>query len=332
MTALTRRRLMVGGIGAALLVPFGLLAAESGLREHRRSGVAFGTTILLLVLHEDAALAGRALDAAFAEIRAVERAMSLFDTGSELSRLNRDGKIASPSGQLIELLTLSAQMGRLTGGAFDVTVQPYWLAWAGAAKRNRSPGEAELAAAHERVGADGIVLGTGEVSFARPGMGVTLNGIAQGYATDRVIKVLSGLGIAHALLDTGEFGVIGDREGHPWSVAIEHPRRPGHYLGEVSPLTGFLATAGDYATTFSADFADNHIFDPATGRSPRQLASATVIAPTGAHADALSTAVMVLGLDKGLALLRGLAGAQGVLVTKDGQIATTPGAPFRAFA
>jgi len=328
MIAPTRRRLLLAGLGAALATPLARLSASTGLREHRRSGDAFGTTVSMLVLHDDATRAEQALDAAFAEIRAVERAASLFDPDSDLSRLNKQGQIEAPNRRLVELLQLSANVSEITGGSFDITVQPYWPAWAAATALGASPSDSELAAARAFVDRSAIVIEPRIVRLVKPGVGITLNGIARGYACDRVVEILIGQGIAHALVDTDGFGSIGDSGERPWSVGIEHPRKPGTLLGTVAPLSGYLSTSGDYATTFSPDFQNNHIFTPTTGRSPTELASVTVVARSGALADALSTGIMVMGLQSGLELLRRLDGTEGVLVTKDGQLAATPGASF----
>jgi len=159
-------------------------------------------------------------------------------------------------------------------------------------------------------------------------MGITLNGIARGYACDRVMDVLRQHGIEHAFLDTDTAGAAGTNMDRPWSIAIEHPRKPGQFLGDVRPLTGFVSTSGDYETTFSLDFRDNHIFVPATGRSPTELCSATIIAPTGALADSLSPAAMVMGAERTLTFIGAMPGFHAILVRKSGEVLTTPAAPY----
>ena len=141
-----------------MLAPVARLAAAPDLREHRRAGAAFGTTVSLLALHGDAGAAEQSLDAAFTEIRAVERAASLFDPQSDISRLNRDGRLAAPDARLLELLRLSHEAFRLTGGAFDITVQPYWPAWADAAAHGKAPTPEELAQARGKVDLAALVL------------------------------------------------------------------------------------------------------------------------------------------------------------------------------
>ena len=330
MTAQSRRSFMAAAIGAAMFATAHRLAAAPGLWEFRRLGAAFGTTVSMLVPHDDAASARQALDAASAEIRAIERAASLFTPASDINRLNRYGALSAPNFRLVELLRLAAKFHRRTGGSFDITVQPYWAARSTATTLGRAATDAELLAARAKGTFESVAVDRGGIRFVNPGMGIALNGIARGYATDRVIKLLQDAGIRHALIDTDGFGTLGQNRDRPWSVAIAHPRQPGAVLGEIAPLTGFLSTSSDHASAFSPDLRDNHIFTPATGCSPLELASATVLAPTGAQADALSTALMVLGARRGLDLIASLPGRHAIVATKDGKVCFTAGAPFAA--
>jgi len=160
-------------------------------------------------------------------------------------------------------------------------------------------------------------------------MRLTLNGIAQGHATDRVLRALRDHGIEHALINAGELNSLGQTDrGGPWRVGIQHPRRTDAYVA-LADLDGrALATSGDYNSKFSADGHLNHIFDPRSGYSPTQLASASVVAPTATLADALSTALFVLGPEAGLPLLGRHPGAGALLVTKDGELIVTADFPL----
>jgi len=155
-----------------------------------------------------------------------------------------------------------------------------------------------------------------------------LNALAQGFAVDRVLAVLRSHSIQHALVNTGEIGAIGRKEtGEPWTVGIQHPRQPDAYVALASLVDCCMATSGDYAARFSDDYVRHHIFDPANGKSPKESASVTVTAPAGLDADGLATAILVLGRDKGLKLLRTFPKAEAFLVFKDGQTVSTPGFP-----
>jgi thiamine biosynthesis lipoprotein len=129
-------------------------------------------------------------------------------------------------------------------------------------------------------------------------------------------------------VNTGEIGAMGGKEtGEPWTVGIQHPRNADAYVALASLLDCCMATSGDYATRFTDDYVRHHIFDPANGQSPWELASATVTAPAGLDADGLATAILVLGHEKGLKLLRTFPKAEAFLVLKDGQTVSTPGFP-----
>lgn len=286
-----------------------------------RTARAFGSKISITVLHADPPTARDAVDAAFGELALIEQLMSVYRDDSQLSRLNRDGYLDDPHPYLVRVLQFARQTSRQTNGAFDITVQPLWRLFDTARAAGRLPSEGEIAAARGSV--DWQCVEATErrvrlVSDRRPA--ITLNGIAQGFAADRVMAALAERGIENALVNTGELSVRGHgRRGDAWSVGIQHPRQPDGFLS-LARLTGrCLATSGDYATTFSADRRHHHIFDPRTGQSPTELASVSVLAPTAMAADALSTAAMVLGLEASLPILADLPDTDALYVDKQGR-------------
>jgi thiamine biosynthesis lipoprotein len=306
-----RRRLLVGGAGllatglgvTAGPAAFRALAGRQGLQARTRAGLGFGTIVSITVAGEDQALLDAALRDTFAALRGVEAAASLFRGDSALTRLNREGVLHDPDPHLVALLRFALDLARETGGAFDPSVQPLWTLWSGAVARDRRPSEEELSAARAHVDWQSISLEEDRIAL-RPGMGVTLNALLQGYAADVAMAVVARHGLRDAFIDTGEFGARGAHaDGTPWRLGIADPRREGEVAEVMAPFSGFAATSGDYAMSFSADHADHHIFDPTTGRSPRALCSVTVTAPSGLVADGLSTAAFVLGPEAGQALI-----------------------------
>jgi thiamine biosynthesis lipoprotein len=152
-------------------------------------------------------------------------------------------------------------------------------------------------------------------------MAITLNGVAQGYAVDLALEALRSRGVQHALLDTGEFGSVGSKpHGQPWVLGVAHPRQHDVMSALLKMDGRKVATSGDYEAFFSPDFVHHHIFDPATGESPLELASVTVVAPTGILADGLSTAFMVMGAAKSLALAARWPDVDVMLIHKNGYI------------
>ncbi len=288
---------------------------------------ALGSDVTLTVLHRERRTADVALEAAFAELELVESIMSLYRPDSQICRLNRSGAIDRPHPYLVQVLHHARRVAERSNGAFDVTVQPLWELFQEARKLKRLPGEEEIAAARQRVDWRRIEISPEHITLLE-NAAITLNGIAQGFAADRVMTVLRQYGVRCALVNAGELGALGRREnGEAWSVGIQHPRQPDAYVS-LAKLDGrCLATSGDYATSFSEDFRHHHLFDPRTGRSPRELASVTIAARTATEADALSTAVFVLGPECGAELVQRTRGADALMVLKDGRTLVTPGFP-----
>ncbi len=303
-----RRRVLLGGLGALAAIATGpaafrALAEHSGRRAATRAGLAFGTTVSLTLAAERDDAFEPAFREAFAAIRAVEAAGSLYRPDSALSRLNRDGRLDAPDPLLLTMLRFALTLAERSGGAFDPTVQPLWTLWSEGAARGERPGPQARAEAVARIGWRHVVADEAGIRFARPGMGITLNGLIQGFAADRVMTALGAHGIADAFVDTGEFGAAGAHaDGTPWRLGLAaHGDAPTEV---IAPFTGFAATSGDDATVFSPDRRDHHIFDPTTGLSPTALSRVSVAAPSGLLADGLSTAAFVMGETAGGALVR----------------------------
>lgn len=333
MFSLGRRRFLQIGFGAGGLLSCGAVVrsrSSGSLKEICRSGYALGTTTELRVLHEDAATAERAVDAAFAAIEQVEELMSLYRPHSSLCELNRTGAIERPHPWLTEVLRHARALSQATDGAFDVTMQPLWHCWSQAMRNGRLPTETELNTARQLVDWRSLDVSPARIALGRPGMQVTLNGIAQGFAADRAVAALREAGVAHALINTGEVSALGRKRDEPWTIGVQHPRHLDAYSALAKLNDRALSTSGDYATTFSADRRHHHIVDPRLGYSPEELASATIVAPSALEADALSTAVLVLGAERGLKLIAGRTNVDALLVFKDGRTYATPGFPEEA--
>jgi thiamine biosynthesis lipoprotein len=321
-----RRQALRAALGLGAVAACGAGAhADSSLRWQRRELVGFGTTLSLQAGHVDERMLAIALDAAVAALQRIEGQMSLFRDDSALSRLNRDGRLDAPPAELRELLGIAREIARASDGAFDPTVQPLWLAFAHAQRAGRLPTRAEVDAARDRVDWRALVLEPAGARLARADMGVTLNGIAQGYAADRVRAVLSGHGVRHALVDAGEFAMAGrDPRGARWTLGIADPLVEGRLLARLFADGRCVATSGDDQTVFSADHRHHHIFDPHTGWSPADMAGVTVAAPSGALADALTKVLFVGGPARARELARHWR-IDALWVDKQGRWESTPG-------
>ncbi|MBK1683249.1 FAD:protein FMN transferase [Rhodoferax fermentans] len=327
-----RRTLLSASLGLGSLAALACFdrpnSARSDLRPYSGSGKAFGTTVSIALWHDDATQAQAAITEALAQVSQVDALMSLHQEHSQVYQLNLLGRIEKPDPHLVKVLTYARQLSEQTAGAFDITVQPLWRVFTQAQARGELPRPEAIASAKALVNWQGLSAGGQQVSLAQPGMGITLNGLAQGYAADLVLASLHAHGISHALVDTGEFGALGHKTtGLPWVLGIKNPRHTDALAAKAALDGRQLATSGDYETFFSPDYIHHHIFDPATGDSPTTLASATVLAPTGLMADGLSTAFMVMGANKALALAQQLPQVDALLIHKNGAIQVTPKFP-----
>lgn len=303
----TRRRFI--GISAAAaglaLLPFGAAAhTDDAVRWHGR---ALGAPAELIVHHRDRAQAAYLVERAAAEIARLEGIFSLYAPDSALSTLNRFGALAAPPQELVEVLEKSRAVWTLSEGAFDPTVQPLWRAYADHFARPGAdpagPAPETIHAALALVGLDKVGFNADRVAFAQPGMALTLNGIAQGFITDRVVELLRAGGIESTLADIGEIRALGRRpDGSPWRVGI-----PGDTV-ELDDRA--VATSSADGFRFAGPGSPAHILDPRTGLGQCLHDTVSVIADEAAIADALATAFCLMTTEKIEALLPSLPGVE----------------------
>jgi len=320
-TGLARRRFIAISAAAGLAVPRARASAPPLLW----TGTILGAAGSITLHHPDPAIGRALVGQCLDEVARLEGIFSLYRQNSELCCLNRDGVLAAPSLDLVHVLAESRRYGALSGGAFDITVQPlyelYARHFAGFPEDEAGPDAAAIGAALARVDYRAVALHPGRVVLRRPGMAVTLNGIAQGYIADRVGDILRQAGLRHVLLDLGEIRALGGRpDGAPWRVAIRPLHRPGMMgpvLRRVALADQAMATSAGAGTRFDRAGRHHHLFDPRTGRSALGFFSVTVIAPRAMAADALSTAVAVMPAEAGRRLIR-RAGVAAFLVGPEG--------------
>lgn len=316
---ITRRRflqiLAVAGVAGGVY-RFGFSDAAAGDHLVRQSRSLMGTEINLIVRgpDEDACLA--AVRATFDRIAALSGIFSRHDPTSELAELNRSGVLSRISPELGEVLSLATTISERTGGAFDVTVLPLLRLY----EQSPMPSQAQLDRALQLVDYRRIER-QGQGVHIAPGMELTLDGIAKGYIVDQGIATLHAHGFASVYVEAGgDLMVTGSKPAdQPWRIGIQPPRPQSSASMAVIAATSSLAvaTSGDYMQAFSEDLQNHHILDPRSGRSPADLASATITAPSVALADGLATAAMVLGPEQALRMLASFEHCQGLLIGKD---------------
>ncbi|HXV59429.1 MAG TPA: FAD:protein FMN transferase [Vicinamibacteria bacterium] len=295
-----------------------LACAHSERRNHapeaRFEGESMGTTYTVVLVAElsqgERSELERIIRAALDE---VDAAMSTYRDDSELSRFNRapPGEPFSLSPETLEVVSEAIAVSEMTGGAFDVTVAPLVRLWGFGplADRDRLPTDEELAAAMSRVGYRHLAVDRAGGTLAKDldGVECDLSAIAKGYGVDRVASALERFGIGNYMIELGgEVRTLGvNPSGEPWKIAIEKPVFIGRDIERIVPLSGLsVATSGDYRHFITVDgVTRSHLIDPRTGRPVQQgLASVSVVEKNCMRADALASALFVLGPDDGLEL------------------------------
>ncbi len=253
-------------------------AAALGLRDRdlHWQGVALGADASLTLSGGDPQKAQIALAAALDTIRRMERLFSLYDPASALSVLNRAGSLEAEP-EFLRLMAIAGETHRLTGGLFDPTVQPLFA--------RALAGHQPDPALYDRIGWHHVSINSSRISYERPGMAMTLNGIAQGFATDRVSETLAAHGFTATLVNVGEFK-IGNR-----SASIGVAGTNGDLAGQLTLENAAVATSA--SNGFMLPGGGSHILHPQMASVALGWASATVVAPTAAMADALSTALIL---------------------------------------
>lgn len=272
-------------------------------------------------------------------VESLERQMTVFRQDSEISRLNRDcadGPVEVEP-RLFELLELAIDLSEETDGAFDVTSAPLWRAWGFGQRAGRVPSDEELAQARQNVGSHLLELDSERrtLRFRHRGVELNLGGIGKGYALDRAAEILAAAGINDFLMHGGQSAILGrgstvttgggtcmmpvargrDAGTVGWVVGVRHPTQRNSRLAELRLRDRALGTSGSATQYFRHKGRRyGHILDPRTGQPAEGVLSVTVVAPTAAVADALSTAFYVVGPDGALEYCRSRPEIAAVLV------------------
>ncbi len=335
--SLTRRRIIrivAAAAGLPLVIAAVRAAAPPG-QLFSWQGEVLGALSELTLWHTDAALAQRTILRVRGEIARYEGIFSLYRQDSEISRLNAAGSLHKPSGELRSLVEESRRFGVLSDGAFDISVQPLWRLYE-AHFWSHSDIQQDIEArardvARALVDFRNIDISDAHIAFARAGMGITLNSLAQGFITDSIADLLRNDGFESAVVDLGEFRTIGRHpEGHPWRIGIRNGMAAGGIARTIELEDMALAVSGGYGTTFDPTGRFHHIFDPHTGACANGLVDVAVIGPRATAANGLSTAICVAGEDRAPALLAAFPGTRAILTRPDGTAVAIPAGPAPA--
>jgi len=304
------------------------IEADSGYR------LVMGTFAHLKAVSYDTDTAKKCVETAFTEIRKVDDLMSGYKSDSEISKVSRDAfkRPVKVSSATFEVLQKSAEFSRLSEGAFDITIGPLTELWRSAAEANSVPTDAELEQARSKVGYEKLFLDANEltVRFAVDGMKLDLGGIAKGYAIDRAIEAMQTGGAIGGMVDVGGdircFG-LPRQDRDTWRIGLQNPTQiedggTNHVVGAGQVLlvlkleNAAVATSGGYRRFLLIEGKKySHIMDRRTAAGAEALSSVTIISQNAIDADALATAVSVMGAEKGIALIEKTPKTEAILIT-----------------
>lgn len=294
-----------------------------------------GTVVEITIMDGDSAEHERAAETAFDEIKRLERLLSNYNPNSDVSRVSASaGSMVKVSPDLLKVTAEAVRVAGLSGGAFDPTVGALGAVWGYSGEKGRVPGKEEVGRSLRLVDYRKIAVDEAGSSVGLKEQGMTLNlgGIAKGYIVGRAVEALKKAGVRRGIIHAGgDMTVFQTGTDIPFTVGIRHPREK-KLLGEVYLLNGAVATSGDYERFFVKDGVRyHHILDPATGFPANRCSSVTIVTGDPTTADALSTAVFVMGPDKGMELVESLDKVEAVIVDSSGRVTVSKGFKGKIF-
>lgn len=308
-----------------ILAALTLLFASCGAEKATSELYAMDTYIMLTAEGKDASTAVKNIENA---IRTSDTAFSVSSVSGEIKMLLENGELDNPSQGLLKMLSCAKTLWERTDGAYDVTAYALSEAW-GFYAENKVPSGAEIEQALALVGMDKIEFDENSVRLNGV-KGIDLGSVAKGYTGDKTVEAMQGLDVDCALITLGgnvvTYGAKSD--GTPFKIGVTDPASPDDVIGYLSVGATNVVTSGKYNRNFTYDGKTyHHIIDARTGYPCENgVAQVTVICEDGTWADALSTALFLLGTDGALEYYRTYGGFEAVIVTETGEIVLTDGA------
>jgi len=291
--------------------------------------VAMGTVIEITLIGDDEKQANKGALQAFREVKRIEQLMSPKIESGDVFRINQSSgkERVKVSNETLEVIKKAQEISELSDGRFDITVGPLTELWRSAREKKIPPPVEEVKEKLGLVNFKNIEMDQeGKVFLKQKGMAIDLGGIAKGYAVDRAFDVLRSLGYKNLIVNAGgDLRVGGLKNNQPWSIGIQTPREPQKILTRISVSDVAVATSGDYEKFFIYNGKRyHHIFNPLDGFPIEGCQSVTILCKNGMMADALATAVFVLGPEKGYSLCQKLDGVECMIVDKEGKKILSP--------
>jgi len=327
-------------IHLAIILPLLLLtlawpgAAPAELVSHADARPLMGTLVTVTAEGSRRDVLEQGANAAYREMSRLSDMMNHYNPDSVVSAINRQAGVrpVTVPRELMEVLVMAQRVSERTDGAFDITVGAF-KGWRFNPENPAMPSAQEISRALPLVNYRHVILNQKNrtVLLKQPGMRIDLGGIAKLYILNAGMQVLKQHGIKQAMLNGGgDVTVMGTHQGRPWRIGIRHPRREGELLATVELTRGWVVTSGDYERYFIRNGRRyHHILDPRTGYPADGPQQVTLVGNDLSHLNGFSSAIMVLGAEKGRGLLNRLAGVQGLIVAPDGRVWATLGMPHR---
>jgi len=315
-----------------LILPLPALSAPKPAEVITREATVMGTNLEVTFAGIEKKKADKAFKVIVAEFKRIERELSEWRGDTYVIRINKNaGKapVAVPS-ELFKIISAAQTVSTVSGGAFDITWASMWDLWDFSPGRpHKVPDDIKVRARLKNVDYRAVRLDKKKhtVFLTRPGMALGLGGIAKGYAVDSSMSLMDAMGIKNIIIKAGGDMRVQGRAGTKlWRIGIRHPRDKKMLLASLPLKDISISTSGDYEHFFiKDDVLYHHIIDPRTGFPARLCRSVTILGPDTMTTDALSTAVFVMGPDKGMALVERLKGVEAIIVDSEGGRHTSSG-------
>ena len=316
--------------GIMVLALFALVSGCTEQRTVQKTETIMGTQVSITVVALDRDQGEAAIEAGMAEVRRLDDMMSLYKDSSEITEINRAAgkRPVRVSPEMIEIVEKAAEISLRSGGVFDVTVGPLVVLWQMRLKEGKVPTDGEIAGVRRLVNYRNIIVDkkASTIFLRREGMIMDLGGM-KGYIADQVADLFKRRGITNALIAlAGDIWALGHREdGKPWRIGVQHPREKDRTLAVLELSDRYVCTSGDYERFVIREKKRyHHIIDPRTGMPSTGVISVTLVGERGALIDPLAKVPFILGVEKGLGLVRDF-GAEAIIVDDQGKVTSTSG-------
>ncbi len=285
----------------------------------KRTQILLGTVVEIQIIDNDEQKAEDAIRKAFAEIKRIDDLFTTYNEQSPVWKINNSSDtLIKVDEEIYNLLVLCDSVTKISDGCFDVTLDNLTKVWGFYTDNPALPEKESVLGALDLCGWKNLNLTGDATIIKKKKVGLNFGAIAKGYAVDQAIKIIGNFGIKRALVNAGgEIKVIGE----DWKIGIQHPRDEREIIAAIKLNNNSVATSGDYEQFFEVDgIRFHHILDPKTGYPARGIQSVTVINESNTFADALATAVFVMGKENGMKLIENLDNTEAMIIDDEGNI------------